>query len=79
MVSQSFSNQKITVMDDPDGLIIRTLQDRVFPENVVLITESDTLANRIKFMDTQKCVVGIDGGGMNILRTRAPSITLYTT
>ena len=79
LVAYSFPDQTITVIDDPEGLIVKELISRIFPPNVIILAESQRLTMLCTFVNTQSCLVGIDGGGMNILRMHAPSLMIYTT
>ena len=77
-VAASFPDQTITVLDDPSNILYETLKDISFPANVRVEKNTYKISEFVEKAKQFRFVVGIDGGGINMVRPFTNTLTIYT-
>lgn len=77
-VSQTFPDEIITVLDDHTNLLYSIFVQETFPNNVVLEKNTYSLEDFTKHIAHFSFVLGIDGGGINMVKSLTNSCFINT-
>jgi ADP-heptose:LPS heptosyltransferase len=77
-VSSAFPEEKITVLDDNTNLLYNIFSQEKFPSNVTLEKNTFSLTDFTKHIALFAFVVGIDGGGINMVKSLINSCFINT-
>lgn len=77
-VAKAFNDEIITVLDDNTNLLYEAFLRESFPSNVKVEKNTYSLAEFTDRVRSFRFVAGIDGGGINMVRTLTNSCTIYT-
>lgn len=77
-VAAAFPDRSITVVDDPSNILYEAFKDLSFPNNVTLMKNTHSFGEFEAEIAKYRVVVGVDGGGINLVRTLTNSLSIYT-
>lgn len=77
-VAKAFPDEPITVLDDNTNLLYEVFSKETFASNVVVEKNNYKLSEFIERVSNFAFIAGIDGGGINMVRTLTNSCTIYT-
>lgn len=77
-ISTAFPTETITVLDDNTNLLYNVFKLESFPQNVIIEKNTYSLQNFTKYVAAFSVVVGVDGGGINMVKSLTNSCFLNT-
>ena len=77
-ISEAFPEETITVLDDHTNMLYDIFVQEKFPSNVILEKNTYSLEDFTKHISHFSFVVGIDGGGINMVKSLTNSCFINT-
>lgn len=77
--AEKFPNSAITILDDTSNYIADFLSTTDLPQNVTIQGAFPNIRDFIEFSQKFEIIIGVDGGGINLIRHLTHSLTIFTT
>lgn len=77
-IAKVFPERSVTVIDDPSNILVDLWANQTFPSNVRVVRNEHSLGAFQSEVVNHRVVIGVDGGGINAVRTITNSLTIYT-